>query len=210
MDDIKYYGMHRALVLSTDVLEDDNIGRLKLEIYPMLISSHANGSAARLRAAGSNIDGIALDDLPWAVPATGLFVGSGSGFGNFAMPSVGSFVWVFFEGGDIYQPVYFAEAPTKTLGLPTERATNYPTRKVLKTKNGIIIEIDDTTDSEEIKITHPAGTTVQIDSSGKLNIVVGDDSTIAVAGDASISVSGTTSVSSTGNLSVTAPRIDLN
>jgi hypothetical protein len=193
-DNFKYYGMYRAKVLGTDVLEDDKIGRLKLEIYPMLISSDTNGSAIRLKAEGNNIDGIALADLPWAAPAMNLFIGSGDGFGNFAMPSVGSFVWTFFEGGDIYQPVYFAEATTKTLGLPVERLTNYPTRKVLKTENGIVIEIDDTLDSEEIKITHPAGTIIQVDSTGNI----------------SITSAGTTNIVSSGNLSVTAPRIDLN
>ena len=52
--------------------------------------------------------------------------------GTFAVPDVGTQVWVFFEAGDIYQPVYFAACPNKLKGQPTEKATNYPNTKVWK------------------------------------------------------------------------------
>lgn len=195
---MKYQGIYRAKVLGTDVLEEDKLGRLKLEIYPMLVSSDSSGSAAQIRADGTDIEGISLDDLPWAVPATGLFSGAGVGYGSFVIPSVGSYVWVFFEAGDVYQPVYFAEAPTKTVGLPVERLINYPTRRVFKTKNGIIIELDDTTDLQEIKVTHPTGTTIQIDPTGKLNITTVDDTNMNITGNATITASGNLTIS--GNL----------
>jgi len=82
-------------------------------------------------------------DLPWAYPAMPLFSGSGNGFGAFAVPDIGTFVFVFFLEGDIYQPVYFAEAPTGTMGLPSERVSGYPSTKVLKTSSGVVISIDD-------------------------------------------------------------------
>lgn len=168
-DNFKYHGMYRAKVLATDVLEDDNIGRLKLEIYPMLISSDANGSAAKLRANGSNIEGIALADLPWAAPAMGLFAGSGDGYGSFVLPEVGSFVWIFFESGDAYQPVYFAEATTKTKGIPSESAVGYPYAKVWKTKSGIVISIND--EAKTVKIEHPEGAKILINGTSDITII---------------------------------------
>ena len=191
---MKYLGIYRGKVLATDVLEDDKLGRIKVEIYPMLLSSDTNGSASQLRADGYDIEGISANVLPWAVPAMSLFSGAGNGFGSFTIPAVNSFVWVFFESGDIHQPVYLAEACTKTYGIPSEASTDYPYTKVWKTKNGITITINDKKDSEEIKVEHPAGTSFQIDSDGNVSVVS----------------AGTTTVTSTGNLAITAPRIDLN
>ena len=189
----KYTGTYRGKVLSTDVNEVDsagaavNLGRIKCEVYPMLIGIT---TAQDL----DGVNGIETALLPWAVPAMPLFSGAGVGYGSFSVPEVGSFVWVFFEGGDVYQPVYFAEAATKTHGLPSERATDYPYTKVWRTARGIVITINDLEGSEDIKVLHPTGTNFQIDSSG--NVIIDSK--------------GTTTIISTGNLSITAPRVDLN
>jgi len=66
----------------------------------------------------SNIEGIPTDELPWAEPAMGLIEGSISGFGLWSVPLQGSHVFVFFEGGNIMQPRYFATVP----GIPKEGA----------------------------------------------------------------------------------------
>jgi len=133
-DSLKFHGFYRGKVLDND--DPDKLGRIKVEVF-------------------SVFDGISASDLPWAVPAFPLFVGSGSDFGNFAVPEVNSHVWVFFEGEDYNQPVYFAEAPDGVFGVPPEAATNYPSRRVMKTKSGIVIYIDDLI--KEIKIDHPEG-----------------------------------------------------
>jgi len=167
-----YSGIYRGKVLATDASETDNLGRIKCEVYPMLISSDlTNGSAAQLTADGFKTEGISITDLPWAVPAMSLFAGAGVGYGSFSVPEVGSFVWVFFEAGDIYQPVYFAEAQTKLSGIPSEVSTNYPSTKVWKSKNGIVITINDNKGTEDIKVLHPTGSYIQIDSSGNVNVV---------------------------------------
>jgi uncharacterized protein involved in type VI secretion and phage assembly len=113
-------------------------------------------------------DGIATEHIPWAKPATALFRGAGVGYGFFDVPEEGSYVWCFFEVGDIYQPVFFAAAPDGVHGLPSERTTNYPNRVVWKTKNDITIYIDDT--DKEIKVSHPSGTYIKIDTSGNIEI----------------------------------------
>jgi hypothetical protein len=51
-------------------------------------------------------------------------------------------VWVFFEAGDIYQPVYFAEATDGLKGLPVDIDEDYPSTTVTETKTGIVIKIN--------------------------------------------------------------------
>jgi len=151
-DSFCYDGIHRGVVVNT--ADPDQTGRIKVRVY------------------GIFEDDIPVADLPWAVPAQPLFVGSGFDYGYFAVPEVDSQVFVFFEGKDVYQPVYFAEAPTKLHGQPTERTTNYPYRKVWKTKNGIVIFVDDT--AKTVRLTHPTGKYIQMDEDGNIDISAGD------------------------------------
>lgn len=135
-DNLKFIGNYRATVLDNN--DPEELGRIRCEIYPMLIGKT---TAKNL----DGVDGIATEHLPWAVPAMPISSGAGDGYGSFAVPGIGSFVFVFFEEGDINQPVYFAEAQTKQYGLPASRTTNYPNRKVVETSSGVKIIIDDTT-----------------------------------------------------------------
>lgn len=170
----RFDGIYRGKVLATDKdASDGQFGRIKVEVYPMLLGTITAQTLLK-NAEGEDLqtiaEGIEIGCLPWATPAFPLFEGAGNGYGCFSVPKVDSFVFVFFENGDIYQPVYFAEAADGVHGLPTERTTNYPNRKVLKTENGIIVEMDDTKGEQEIKITHPAGALVKIDSTGVVTI----------------------------------------
>ena len=143
--DTKYGGIYRAKVV--DNLDSDMLGRVKAQIYPML---------ATIEAA----------DLPWCAPAYPIWEGSGDGTGYFAVPDIDSFIFVFFEQGDIYQPVYFAEAPTRTKGLPADRTTNYPNRKVIQTSGGITFMVDDA--DKVITVLHPTGTSMTITTDGQI------------------------------------------
>lgn len=147
-DNFEYPSIYRGEVLSNT--DPDKLGRLKVRVFGIFSSE------------------IATAKLPWAVPAYPIFTGSGAGYGSFAVPEVGSHVFVFFEAGDVYQPVYLAGAPDRIHGLPSERIIDYPYRKILKTKNGITIIIDDA--SKEIYVNHPSGSYLKIDTSG--NIVI--------------------------------------
>ncbi len=180
-----YNGIYRAKVLATDADESDNIGRIKVEVYPMLIGTETAQTLG-------GIDGIDTAQLPWAVPAMSLFSGAGSGYGSFVVPEVDSFVWVFFEEGDVYQPVYFAEAVTKTYGVPSERTVNYPYTRVFKTKSGIVITINDSNGNEEVKVLHPTGTYLQISSDGVINVNGDIDVDGLVTADDFVSNAGTT------------------
>jgi hypothetical protein len=168
----KYNGIYRGKVL--DNLDPLMYGRCKIQIYPMF----------------SEI--VITTDLPWVVPAMSLFVGAGDNTGSFNIPDINSFVFCFFEEGDIYQPVYFAEAQTAGKGLPVNRITNYPNRRIIRTKNGIEFYIDDT--SKEIKLTHPTGTVITITTEGKINIDVVEDinmvstKTINITGEIAVNI----------------------
>lgn len=135
-DNLKFTSVYRAKVLSNT--DPEQLGRIRAEIYPMLIGKI---TAKNL----DGVDGIETEQLPWVVPAMPISSGAGNGYGSFAVPGIGSFVFVFFEEGDVNQPVYFAEAQTKTHGLPASRLTNYPNRKVVETSSGVKIIIDNST-----------------------------------------------------------------
>jgi len=147
-EDLNYLtGFYRGVVKDND--DPSKLGRIQVNIFGVF-------------------DGIKTVNLPWAKPAFPLFTGSGSDFGFFGVPEIDSYVWCFFEVGDIYQPCFFAEAPDGVHGLPSERITNYPDRKVWKTKNGIVIIIDDST--QGIQVNHPTGTYIRINTAGDISI----------------------------------------
>lgn len=146
-DNFKYSGMYRGLVL--DNVDTEQKGRIKVRVYPMF-------------------EGIDSEFLPWAAPAMPLFDGAGVGTGCLCIPKVNSYVWAFFEAGDVYQPVYFAEAQDAVHGVPTLAVTNYPNRKAWKTSGGLSVYIDDT--SNIIGLIHPSGMTLTISGDGSISI----------------------------------------
>jgi hypothetical protein len=154
----KLWGFYRATVKS--VTDPKQQGRIKAEVIPYFVD-------------------IETTLLPWAVPASPLKSGSGVGTGSFDVPDVNSMVWVFFEMGDIYQPVYIANASDGVHGLPTFRTTNYPNRRGWKTSSGIEFYTDDT--DESVTLIHPSGTTVVIDVDG--NVTLTSTGVVTITGD---------------------------
>lgn len=225
--DHKFFGNYRAKVLATDVDEDSHLGRIKAEIYPMLIGKV---TARRLsKDPKISTEGIDIIDLPWCMPATGLSIGSGSGIGTFVVPDVGTFVWVFFEAGDINQPVYFAEALTAEKGLPTAREVNYPQRRVIKFKyveiivddeeKEVIINTDkdvhivvgnDATVNAGHNVAVVAGNDVTVDAGRHVTVHAGDDVTINAAGKVDVDAGGNVEIDAAGNVNVNGATINLN
>jgi len=179
----KLPGIFRGQV--KDVDDPEMLGRARILIYPMF-------------------QDIPTYKLPWAVPAFGLFEGAGVNIGAFTVPSVDSWVFVFFENGDMYQPVYFASAPTgknSKKGIPVDLVEpNYPTRKAWRTTSGIEIYIDDT--DKEIQIKHPAEATVKIDKDGNVEVIT--------VGDVSVTSEKDCTITATGNVIVSGATIQLN
>ena len=179
----KFMGMYRGQVFdNADPLKQ---GRIKVQIWPMM----------------SEITNPEL--LPWAVPAMPLWGGAGSGFGMMAIPAVGTHVFTFFEAGDVYKPVYFAEAQNATAGIPAETVTHYPFTRVLKSPSGVTISVDDAQGS--IKIETPLHSILQIDQTGKMTFlsVAGIDLVALV--NLVISVGGLISITAPAGVTVEAP-----
>lgn len=165
----KFWGIYRGIV--RDNLDPLQLGRVKVQVYPML---------------GGITD---YTTLPWSIPCYPLWVGSGSGTGYFAVPDIGTRVYVQFEEGDIYQPICIGEAPDGVKGLPTNRTTNYPNRRISRTANGIEIMVDDT--AKQVKVSHPTGTYILIDTNGKITVHGVHDVDVTAI---NVNITGSTSV----------------
>ena len=193
-----FNGFYRGQV--TNNLDPQQLGQIQVQVLPML-------------------SGVAPALLPWAIPAGPLFSGSGTGYGTFMVPEIGSWVWVFFEQGNIYQPVYFASASDGVHGIPSESQTNYPNRRVIHTKAGIVIYTDDTTKTIVLKtpgglsatlddasdsitlLQSASGAFIEIDATGRI-ILNGTNITVTT--------SGTTTWTGTGSITITGSQVNIN
>ena len=129
----RYYGKYRGQVV--DNSDPDNLGRVKANV-PRVLGQLDTG---------------------WALPA--FPYGGASEQGFFAVPDIGAGVWIEFEGGDLSYPIW--TGTWFTTGAIPESAQ--PGKKVLKTKSGHKIVLDD--DAGTLNITDSNGNTVSMDSS---------------------------------------------
>lgn len=161
----KYCGIYRGIVIDNN--DPSQYGRIRVKVLPMF-------------------DGVTATDLPWAVPAYPIKEGAGTAIGNFAVPDNNTHVFVFFEAGDIYQPVYMFEAPTATLGLPSERTTNYPNRKVLKTRSGFLEYFDET--AKKWVLQHPKLSRIELNDNDDVDIIHRTGSFLRLRNDGNVYV----------------------
>lgn len=144
-DSLKFHGMYRGLVVSTG--DATNHGQVRIRVLPMFKDVEDDG-------------------LPLAKPAMPLWCGAGTGTGSYAVPAVGSYVWVFFENGNMYQPVYFAEATDGVHGQVPGRS---PGHRGYKTPGGFEMVVDDINGFS--RFTHPSGLYIEILNDGTMNVV---------------------------------------
>lgn len=91
-------------------------------------------------------------------------------------------------------------------------AAEYPNNKVIRTKGGITIELDDTEDNVRLHVYHPSGTRTEINNDGdrvdhtegSLYTVVLGDNRIYVKGNHSITVEGSTGILVNGTAEIEA------
>ena len=129
---MKYLGNYRGVVLS-----HEPGGKCKIYVvgvYPRMIGECVYNSISY------------IDKIPIAEPAMSIFGGTTDAKGISCYPNIGSNVWVFFEGGDIRYPVYFATIP----GGDTWVSKNED-EYVINTKHSTIV-INDADDSQSITI----------------------------------------------------------
>jgi len=150
------------------------------------INDPENLNRVKVRCFGFYDDSIAINDLPWAtvmMPVTSASI-QGNG-GNHHLEAevkdkdgniteAGSWVVGFFRDGPSAQdPIIMGSIATQTNGIqdiPSE-AHDKIDNKVYKSKAGHLIEIDNTSGSEEIRITHgKKGSYIKIDKNGLIEI----------------------------------------
>lgn len=130
----RYYGKYRGQV--TDNSDPDNLGRIRAKV-PRLLGDEQTG---------------------WALPA--FPYGGASDQGLFLMPDVGAGVWIEFEGGDLSYPIW--SGTWYTSGAIPESAQ--AGKKVLKTKSGHKLVLDD--DGGSLEIADSNGNSIKLDASG--------------------------------------------
>lgn len=128
----RYYGKYRGQV--TDNADPDNLGRLRAKV-PSLLGDEETG---------------------WALPA--FIYGGAAEQGFYAVPDVGAGVWIEFESGDLSFPIW--SGTWYTSGAVPESVQ--PGQKVLKTKSGHTIILDD--DRDRVEITDSNGNSIAMDS----------------------------------------------
>lgn len=183
---------------------------------------------ARVRILNEHDEGVDTEDLEWCqmlMPNTSEGV---EGVGDTPGLAVGSSVVGFFVDGqekqiaiilgsygtvpdnnnDLHSLSYLARGKQilekKLIGTEPGSAFNakYPYNRVISTKSGHVIELDDTPEHERIHIYHKSGTYIEIAPDGRLVIksvadsfeVVGGNQNVFVKGNAKFEVEGTIDV----------------
>ncbi|HHV62130.1 MAG TPA: hypothetical protein GXX51_05770 [Firmicutes bacterium] len=143
--------------------------------------------------------------LEWAWPCEPY---GGLGETGFTMvPEVGAGVWIEFEGGDVDYPIWsgcWSGAPGGTPEVPTEAENLYPANKVLKTKSGHVVELDDTQGAERIKVTCKDGAYVLIDAKSGQRRIELVENTLKLKLDRE---TGEMTLESPGRVKVVAPEV---
>ena len=127
-----WYGCHVAEVV--DIVDPDNQGRVKISL-PWA----PDPDGQRYEA--------------WARMAT-LFAGNDRG--SWFMPEVADEVLIVFQGGDPRWP-FIVGGLWNGKDAPPESATSQNNHKVIKSRNGVVITIDDSQGQESIKLETPGG-----------------------------------------------------
>jgi len=155
----RFYGKYRGTVVDVD--DPASLGRIKAKVPEVL------GDL----------------DLPWALPCAPY---AGDGIGYYAIPRVGSGVWMEFEAGDPSRPIWVGawwargELPKNEKGADTK-----PALKILCSEQGLLLALDD--DGRSISLS-------DADGNNFLNIQVNQ---------------GQIKVQATTKVAVEAPQIEL-
>lgn len=112
-------------------------------------------SLARVQVRLLNFDGVADHDGPvWARVAAPF---AGSNRGAFLLPDVGDEVFVIFVNGDPRMPVIVGGLWNGSSSPPETIAGGDNRRKVIRSKNGVKLTLDDQSGQEQFIVETPAG-----------------------------------------------------
>lgn len=135
--------------------------------------------------------------LGWAMPSLYYSSAPSSEYGSLCVPDLNTSVFVSFEQGNLDFPVYEGGWPTgdssdsssvpdlgrgqsdgsegtarshRGVNVPASGAgsSQYPLNRMLRTKEGHIVEIDDTPSNKRLRVRHSTGTFLEFQNSGSL------------------------------------------
>lgn len=144
----RYYGKYRGFVV--DNADPEKLGRLALTVPSVLGEDVVTG---------------------WAVPCVPYGGAADQGF--LFIPEIGAGVWVEFEEGDLEFPIWVGTFWSKPGGeselpkpLGSDAVQDPPTCKVLKTRGGHTIELEDQEGEEKVTIRHKEDHKIVISAEG--------------------------------------------
>ncbi len=143
-----FYGGYLAEVI--DLNDPDNLARVRVRLL--------------------NFDGVTDHDGPvWARVATPF---AGNNRGAFLLPDVGDEVLVTFVNGDPRQPIVLGGLWNGSSTAPESISGGKNRLKVIRSKNGVKITLDDQDGQEQLKLETPGGQKITMkDGPGSIEIV---------------------------------------
>ena len=153
------------------------------------VNDTENLNRVKVRCFGFYANDIAVSDLPWATVMMPVTAASLKGNGGNHHLEVGSWVVGFFRDGPSAQdPMVMGSIATQTSGtkdIPSE-AHGKIDNKVYKSKAGHLIEIDNTSGAETLRVTHAKGAKITIDKDNNLSIT--NSGTTKIDSDGAINI----------------------
>lgn len=164
-----------------------------------------------------DIPGLRLKDM-WAEPA--IQVGGSDVHGSYTIPRIGDKLFVFFDGGNIAHPIYFATSPaqkdipkafsggrdpvvaarnssalvTPKWSEPTTNATvEYPYGQGVKFPGGTLVIVDESGDESKVAVYHPANSYSEYAGDGSHVGRIATDDYEIIMGDLFVYVGGSLS-----------------
>lgn len=153
-----YYGKYRGFVI--DNQDKEKLGRLRL-IVPSALGD---------------------TETCWALPC--LPFGGLADQGFFAVPEVDAQVWVEFEEGNLSLPIWTGTFWQQTGDIPTEADKDEPTTRVFKTPSGHVLQFDDESGEEQIRLRHRSEAEMVIDKNGTIALTDANGSSLTLDADA--------------------------
>lgn len=95
---------------------------------------------------------------------------SGSGMGIYFMPDEGDTVMVAFQDGDFTMPVVIGSVWDGTALPPVYPPAFKNSVRMIKSRSGHTIKLDDTTGMEKVVITHKGGSEITLDFDGSVSV----------------------------------------
>jgi len=140
----KFYGKYRAFVTNND--DPEQRGRLQVRV-PSVFGQQ---------------------DTFWALPC--LPFGGLAEQGLFMIPEVSSQVWIEFEEGNKDFPIWTGVFWQPSESIPSEAKKSPPTTRIIKTPSGHVLQFDDESGAEKIRLAHVKGSELSIDEEGTVNL----------------------------------------